>query len=178
MDSPETKTSKTWLDEVVIRELRATDLKALEWEGEYSHFRRMYAKAFERTQLGTALIWVVEDKPGHLIGQVFVLLNSGFDPELADGEHHAFLHSFRVRAEFRNRGLGARLLEVAEDDLRVRGFKLVGLNVADENVDAIRFYERHGYRKLMPISGEWSYVDQHGREQNVSEPGWRLIKNF
>jgi ribosomal protein S18 acetylase RimI-like enzyme len=178
MDSAETKVASSWSDQIVIRHLRPNELIALEWDGAYSHFRRVYARALQRAQNGMAVLWVAEGEESSLIGQVFVLLNSEFDPQLANGEDRAFIHSFRVRPEYRSRGLGARLLQIAEADLAARNFKIVGLNVADDNVSARRFYERYGYRPVMKVSGEWSYTDHLGVDRDVKEPGWRLIKNL
>jgi ribosomal protein S18 acetylase RimI-like enzyme len=178
MDSTETKAATTWLDQIGIRHLRPNELAALEWDGAYAHFRRVYARALQRAQNGMAVLWVAEGEAQRLIGQVFVLLNSEFDPQLANGEDRAFIHSFRVRPEFRSRGLGTRLLQKAEADLVARNFKIAGLNVAEDNVAALRFYERHGYRQVTKVSGEWSYTDHLGVERDVKEPGWRLIKNL
>lgn len=81
------------LDEISIRLANQADLPALEWEGAYLHFRRVYVRAFQRAQLGNALIWVVERDPTTLIAQLFVLLNNDVDPALADGRQQAFIPS-------------------------------------------------------------------------------------
>ena len=54
----------------------------------------------------------------------------------------------------RNRGQGAALLRAAEDVVRARGGELLEINVDGEDVDARRFYERHGYRNSEPGSQE------------------------
>jgi ribosomal protein S18 acetylase RimI-like enzyme len=174
MSIADSTTPPAWLAEVNIREATQDDLSAMEWEGAYKHFRRVYARAFERSRRGTALLWVAERDPGELLGQVFVLLRSEIDRELADGHQRAFIHSFRVRPAYRRAGLGARLMHHAEADLLQRGFHWVYLHVATENEQAIRFYERWGYSRLGPVAGEWSYEDDRGLVQNVSEPGWRM----
>lgn len=170
--------SANLLAEISIRQATRADLSLLEWEGAYLHFRRVYARAYQRAQLGHTLLWVVEYGPGLLIAQLFVLLHSDVDPAVADGHQRAFIHSFRVRPEFRRRGLGACLLTHAEVDLRERGFRWAYLHVANENIAAIRFYERNGYRRVSPISGDWSYVDHLGTERQVHEPGWRMAKEL
>ncbi len=167
-----------WLSSVSIRLADQHDLPALEWEGAYTHFRRVYAHAYQRTQRGQALIWVAEFDPGLLLGQVFVQLNSDADPSLADGVQSAFIHSFRVRPEYRNAGLGNRLLDTAEADLVSRDFRRVYLQVAWGNDAATRLYERRGYQRVVAISGEWSYEDHLGQLRHVSEPGWRLVKSL
>ncbi len=163
---------------ISIRQVTQQDLPALEWEGAYLHFRRVYARAFQRAQLGNALLWVIERDSGFLMAQLFVLLKSEADFSVADGRQRAFIHSFRVRQEFRRRGLGSYLLKHAEQDLQDRGFRWAYLHVADENTAAIRFYERNGYHRVSPISGDWTYEDHLGIERHMHEPSWRMAKEL
>lgn len=166
-----------WLAEAGIRQLTESDLPALEWDGAFTHFRRVYARAYERACRGQAVLWVAA-RPGLMLGQLFVLLTSETDPQVADGRRRAFIHSFRVRPEFRRRGLGSRLMHWAEADLLARGFTWASLHVALENEPAIRFYERWGYQRLEQVSGEWSYEDHEGLTRQVVEPGWRMGKHL
>jgi len=46
----------------------------------------------------------------------------------------------------RDEGIGARLLDAAESALRDRGAEVVALEALAANADAVRFYERQGYR--------------------------------
>lgn len=161
-----------------VRALLPEDARALEWEGEYIHFRRVYALAFERAAAGRAALWGLETADGELVGQVFVLLAAETDPELADGQARAFIHSFRIRPEHRNLGLGTGLLTYAEHDLEQRGFHWVTLNVAEDNPAAMRLYRRLGYWPLQRISGHWNFVDHEGRPRQMHEPGWRMGKEI
>jgi hypothetical protein len=70
-----------------------SDLPALEWEGAYRHFRRLYADTYYMMEKGQALIWVAEAASTMLIGQVFVSL-SGSRIELSDGEARAYIYGF------------------------------------------------------------------------------------
>lgn len=161
-----------------IRPLLPADAPALEWDGEFSHFRRVYAVAFQRAEAGNASLWGVEAAGGQLVGQLFVLLNSENDPQTADGRQRSFIHSFRIQPQHRNRGLGSGLLRQAEADLRARGFTWVALNVAEDNPGAIRLYQRHGYSEQHRVTGYWSFVDHEGRERHIHEPGWRMGKKI
>ena len=171
-------TAPGWLEQIQIRPLTAEELPALEWEGAFAHFRRVYDQAFARARRGNGLIWVAGQENGRLLGQIFVLLCSVYDPALADGRRQALIHSFRVRPELRGAGLGTRLLAHTEGDLARRGFQRVILNVARANPAAIRLYERNGYRKVGKDEGRWSYLDHQGIERHVHEPGWRMCKDF
>lgn len=161
-----------------IRPLRVEDLPALEWEGAYTHFRQVYAQAYQRARGGNARLWVLEQPGEEMLGQLFVLLNSQAVPELADGHSRAFIHSFRIRPSFRRRGLGSWLLRHAEGDLWRHGFAFTFLSVARANAQGRRFYARHGYKRMGADPGRWSYVDHHGRTRHVHEPGWRLRKEL
>jgi ribosomal protein S18 acetylase RimI-like enzyme len=164
-----------WLSRLKIRPVLQTDLPALEWEGEFTHFRCLYQEVYRASLEGKSILWVA-DLPGKgIIGQVFVQLSSN-RTELADGVLRAYLYAFRVRPAYRNQGVGRRLLMVAETDLVKRGFRWVSLNVGRDNPEARRFYERYGYRVVAAEPGNWSYLDDQGRRQEVHEPAWRMQK--
>ena len=53
-----------------IRCAEDADLIAMEWDGEYSHFRRLFADTYQQAELGLAKIWVAELDHTGLIGQL------------------------------------------------------------------------------------------------------------
>lgn len=57
-----------------------------------------------------------------------------------------YINVLAVRPNLRNRGLGARLLSLAEETARARGRRGLSLIVSDANAGARRLYERNGYR--------------------------------
>lgn len=165
----------SFLLQVQIRLIREKDLAALEWDGEYTHFRRIYADTYERTMQGRSLMWVADLPTQGVIGQVFIQLICD-RPELADGLRRAYLYAFRIRPEFRSQGLGSTMLAVVEDDLSQRGFSWVTLNVARDNPRARKLYERHGYLVVAAEPGIWSFPDENGLWHTREEPAWRMQK--
>ncbi|HNT24591.1 MAG TPA: GNAT family N-acetyltransferase [Anaerolineales bacterium] len=161
--------------EVNIRPGVRGDLPALEWDGEYRHFRRLYADTYFMVEKGQAVIWIAEAANEGVVGQVFVSL-SGARSELSDGLTRAYIYGFRVRPMYRSKGIGTRLLHTLEDDLVQRNFLLANLNVGRDNHGAIRFYERMGYHIVAAEPGRWSYIDDKGRRCDVCEPAWRMEK--
>jgi ribosomal protein S18 acetylase RimI-like enzyme len=159
----------------IIRHATQTDLPALEWDGELTRFRRLYAEAYERAEAGDAVIWVAELPGGGVVGQLFVSFRSG-RPELSDGLTRAYIYGVRVRSTYRNQGIGTHLMHTVEADLARRGFRYATLNVGRENPDACRFYERLGYRVVAPEPGRWTYEDENGICHEVHEPAWRMEK--
>lgn len=161
--------------EVGIRVATRSDLTALEWGGELKHFRRLFADAYERAELGEAIIWIAELPKVGVIGQLFMSLRSS-RPELSDGNTRGYIYGVRVRPTYRNRGIGTQLLHAAETELIRRGFHYVTLNVGRDNPKAQRLYERLGYRVVAPEEGRWSYEDEKGLRRDVYEPAWRMEK--
>lgn len=165
------------VQQVQIRHASHKDLPALEWEGEFAHFRHVFAEAFRLMELGDVIMWVVDLPDFGLIGQVFIQL---YGPKQiqSNGNKYAYIYGFRVRPTYRGYGIGSRLLEVVETDLVQRGFLRIALNVARGNEDARRLYERCGYHVTGPEPGIWSYLDDKGRRRFVNEPAWRMEKQF
>lgn len=168
---------RSWVNQVIIRQAKEGDLPALEWDGEYAHFRKIYADAYQRAATGSAVLWVAELPGAGIIGQVFIQLICD-RPEMADGFSRAYLYSFRIQAAYRRAGLGTRILRVVEADLVRRGFEYVTLNVAKTNLDAQRLYVRMNYRTVAHEAGVWNYPDQNGEWHRVEEPAWRMEKRL
>ena len=76
------------LDQVHIRKAVRSDLREIEWEGEYQRFRGVYADVFARTNRGLAIMWVAELCQQGLAGQAFVQLKMT-DRSCADGRKRA-----------------------------------------------------------------------------------------
>ncbi len=163
------------ITQLQIRLATAEDLPELEWGGELSHFRRIYAEAYRLMIAGDVLMWVATLPETGIVGQLFVHM---YHSNATDREHdpHAYIYGFRVRPQFRGRGIGSRLLLQAENDLIQRGFKRITLNVARDNPAARRLYERFGYQVVGVEPGIWSYIDDKGVQQHVNEPAWRMQK--
>jgi ribosomal protein S18 acetylase RimI-like enzyme len=162
---------------ISYRFVKPSDLPALEWDGEFIHFRRLYADIYKRVERGDGLMWVAEIPNAGIIGQLFISLSSN-RPELSDGWQRAYIYGFRIRPAYRNRGIGSGMMRVVETDLEARGYRLVTLNVAQNNPGALRLYERLGYRVVGYEPGEWSYLDHLGKRREVKEPAWRMEKKL
>jgi len=172
-------TSKVIFDPqlITIRFAEFKDLEAMEWDGEYRHFRRMYRDTFQRTLTGSTQMWVMRYEPDLMIGQLFVQLLSK-NTTLADGKHRAYIFSFRIRSEYRSRGLGTNFLNHVEINLLRRGFRTISLNVAQDNPQALKMYERNGYHVIGPDPGVWSYQTDEGEWVHMEEPAWRMEKQL
>lgn len=165
------------IEGLIIRLASRKDLPALEWDGQFTHFRRLYAQAIHRAEEGEAVLWLAELATIGLIGQLFVQLES-HRTELADGVTRAYIYSFRVRSDFRGDGIGTLLLQTAETDLGKRGYHNITLNVGRDNPSARRLYERFGYIVVANEPGRWSYLDHNGHRRQVHEPSWRMEKEL
>ncbi len=171
-------TEPTTITEFIIRPLREDELPALEWDGEYTHFRNLFRQSFEEMQLGQRVMLIAhEAETGALAGQVFVQFISG-DPKYADGASRGYLYALRVRPAYQSRGLGRQLILAAEDHLRTRRMAVATIGVAKGNLRAQKLYERMGYEIVAEDPGRWTYVDHLGRMREVNEPSWLMAREL
>jgi ribosomal protein S18 acetylase RimI-like enzyme len=162
------------LESLLIRAASTADLPAMEWDGEYRRYRRVYEQAMEEARLGRRLILLAEVE-GRVVGQIIVQLGTGH-PALDDGAATGYMHALRVRPELRGQGVGTSLIEEAEAQLRLRGFRKAAIAAAKDNPRARQLYEKLGYSIVADDPGEWTYIDDQGRTQSISEPADILLK--
>ena len=91
---------------------------------------------------GNAVFWTVEHE-GALIGELYAFLQIEEDKDFADGCAAAYLCAFRVKKEYRGRGLGSRMMEAALKDLKARGFQSATIGVSEERNE--KLYRRLGF---------------------------------
>jgi len=66
--------------------------------------------------------------------------------------HRGWLNYFAVMPKFQNRGYGKQLLTHGEDKLLKLGCPKINLQIRDDNLDAINFYEITNYKKDKCVS--------------------------
>ncbi|HOW07773.1 MAG TPA: GNAT family N-acetyltransferase [Flexilinea sp.] len=168
---------ETWLDSVNIRLMRESDLPLIEWGDEYVRYRKIYREVYRNFLAGRAFPWIAEIEKYGVIGQVFLTEKQpdpAFDPE----QPYMFLSSFRVKPDFRNRGLGTLLLKICEVTARDRNIHNVFLNCAKTNKRCKAFYERNGFTVLREDPGKWSFIDHKGAIREEVEPAWTMVKKI
>lgn len=152
---------RNWLDTVIIRFLRESDLPALEWDGEFKRYRRVYREVYRNEQKGISIPLVAETAADGMVGQVFITQREP-NPFYGINRPYFFLSSFRIKPPFRCHGLGSLLLEECEKQVRLHHLRDIYLNCAKDNNRARWFYLDHGFRVIRPDDGEWSYVNDEG----------------
>ena len=160
--------------QINIRLATAADLKTLEWDGEYTYYRRLFRRAIDEAERGRRVLLLAEIGD-QVVGQIFVQLmtRATFSTQRASS---GYLYAFRVKPPYRNRGVGSHLLHAAEDKLESQGFRRAVISVAKSNLAAKRLYERAGYVVFTVDPGEWSYLDHEGQLREVLEPAFVMEK--
>ncbi len=84
-----------------------------------------------------------------------------------------------VGPAFRRQGVGRSLIEAIEDKARTVGLGKVNLEVALDNTEALRLYERMGYRRFgAPIVNRWEQLNYDGSSEEVEEHSWIMVKDL
>ncbi len=102
------------------------------------------ARRLERLLVGGEVIALLTGDPAVALALLTLRPNVWYDGPVA------LLDELYVAPQLRGRGLGSALLIAAEDVIRRRGGELVEINVEGDDIDARRFYERHGYVNSEP----------------------------
>jgi len=160
--------------QIIIRLATVADLKALEWDGEYTHYRRLFKRAIDEARRGRRILLLAEIED-QVVGQIFLQLmtRATFSAKRVSS---GYLYAFRVKSPFRNQGVGSQLLRAAEANLGARGFRRAVISVAKSNLAARRLYARAGYAIFTVDPGEWSYFDHEGQLRKVQEPAFVMEK--
>lgn len=87
------------------------------------------------------LVFVAEDDDGTLLGLAMVTLR----PELLSSNDSSHLEAIVVAKQAEGRGIGARLMEAAEQGALAAGARSMSLHVFANNQRARRVYERCGF---------------------------------
>lgn len=69
----------------------------------------------------------------------------------------ALLDELYVAPDIRGRGIGSDIVALMVSSARTRGVRLIEVNVDEGDVDAQRFYERHGFSASEPDSTERAF---------------------
>lgn len=159
-----------------IRKLRHDDLAKLEWYGQFSHFRNLFARSYQGQREGKRFL-LVADLKDFPIGRLFIQFGEK-NSRFSDGSSRAYLYSFQVMELFQGFGIGTRLIRIAEALLIQHKFSIATIAVVKTNEGALRLYQREGYKIYGEDEGRWSYFDQFGNEQKIHEPCWLLEKHL
>jgi GNAT superfamily N-acetyltransferase len=108
------------------------------------------AARLRRLLAGDQTIAIVAGSPPVAIGLVTLRANVWYDGSVA------LLDEMYVAPRLRRRGIGSAIIEHLLSLARDTGIDLIEINVDEGDVDAQRFYERHGFASAEPGSTERS----------------------
>ncbi|MFC3093462.1 GNAT family N-acetyltransferase [Alteromonas sediminis] len=102
-----------------------------------------YLSAFEAINSDPNNALIVVELDGNVVG----MLQMTFIPYLTHiGSWRCLIEGVRVHEAFRGQGLGERMFEFAIKKARSKGCRLVQLTSDKQRPDAIRFYEKLGFK--------------------------------
>lgn len=105
----------------------------------------------ERLLAGTSIFAIIAGTPPVAVAVVSVRPNVWYDGNVA------LLDELYVDPRHRNDGIGSAIIELVRERARAIGVDAIEINVDEHDVDAQRFYERHGYSSTEPDSTERAF---------------------
>lgn len=146
-----------------IRRANLSDLESIyqiEIECFYEDaFPLSYLKQFLKDPRFITLVAILENKiVGFIVGSI----------EFLRDKNVGHVYSIDVKPEYRRRGVGSCLLETIENILKKEGAEKCYLEVSVNNITAIKFYLKHGYKFLEVLGDYYGY----------GKDGIRLVKEM
>jgi ribosomal protein S18 acetylase RimI-like enzyme len=121
--------------------------------------RVLYAELLAKPDTLLLLAFDGEMAIGYGLAHVMELEDTWIPDTWQTGSRIGEIESLSVLPEYRGSGLGSELLEALERHLREQGVRDLILGALPGNTDAIRLYERRGYRPT------WLYLSKfEGRD--------------
>lgn len=165
---------------MMIRECAAIDIEALDRHMP-TRTSAVHESHFAQQQAGRWTYMVAWEEEDTVPVGVCVIRWDGWadDEGLAVPPGLPQVTNLQVHAARRGRGVGTALLESAEERTRSRGFRQLGLAVADDNAEAAKLYARLGYTDS-GVRHESRYMDRDddGNAFEVVEHNVVLIKDL
>ena len=90
----------------------------------------------------------------YLKKKMFKSNNSNKNMVICDNDRIGILITATIKDDD-GRGFGTALMKKAEKVGKSNGFKYITLSVRSENINAIKIYQVHGYKKVIDKSGNW-----------------------
>ena len=134
-------------------------------------FRESIEAALTRAENGE-IIYLVAEINGYPVGQVLV------DCITRKDEGVGIVWALRVIPNMQNLGIGSKLMQAAEQTLRVRGLHSAELEVAQDNTGARRLYDRLGYQVTRETVTRWWYRTPAGETVHVDQDAWVMRKTL
>lgn len=156
---------------VTIRRAKREDLPTLEWYGLHTPHREIIADAYRLQERGDGTM-LLADVNGFPVGQICI----DFLRKRPSGR--ATLWALRVFQPFRGLGLGAMLVQAAEQIVIRRGVTVAELGVDRDNSGVLPFYERLGYEHCGRERGQFLYHTPEGKLIRVAIDQWLLCKQL
>jgi ribosomal protein S18 acetylase RimI-like enzyme len=91
--------------------------------------------------------FVAQDEAGKIVG--FIM--TSMEPRKTGS-----IITIDVMPDWRGKGVGKKLMGLAEEELKTRGAKKIILQTAVDNIDAIGFYKKLGYKEKKRIKDYYS----------------------
>ena len=80
--------------------------------------------------------WIALDEFDRVIGCIGTRI---------DDEGKLFLSRLYIKFDLKRHGIGSKLLELAEESARKRGFKEIYVHLGKDYLESQKFYPKHGY---------------------------------
>lgn len=159
-----------------IRKASSEEMLTL-WEYASASAASPTAKFFyNNIETENAVFWTVEHE-SELIGELYAFYDLE-DKDFADGDNTAYLCAFRIREDYRGKGIGTKLLCEVLSSLKGAGYTRATIGVSPGEERNIKLYQSQGFITKVKDC----YLDPCARDDNMrpkqDEGFWLFAKEL
>ncbi len=104
-------------------------------------------KWFEEIKSGNRLVFIYKNN-GEYIGEGALVLDEG-DPDYTIPDKRIYVSRMIVKKEYRNRGIGSKILEFLIARAKDMGYSEMTIGVDKDNVNALHLYRKYGFTEVL-----------------------------
>lgn len=123
--------------------------------------RTLYEEVFRKPETFLFLARVERELVGYALGHVLGSAESWWSDTWRTGDRVGELESISVLPEHRGAGIGSALLDAVDAEFARLGVDEQVIGVLPGNIDALRLYQRRGFRPT------WLYLSRFGRADRL-----------
>jgi len=165
---------------IKIVKAKKTDLNILNKELSVKEILWFHEEKLKEQEKGKSM-WLIAWKNNHPIGHVQVRFNGSKITKVKSNlKNCPHIESLGVKEDYRKKGVGTKLMNYAENLVKKKGYKKVGLAVEKRNLFLEKLYFKRGYKNWGKgiVIDSWYVLNKKRNKQKVSEKCNYFIKTL
>ncbi len=168
------------MEDKEIKKATKKDLTILDKELSIKAIPWFHEEKLKEQEKGKS-IWLIAWENNHPIGHIQVRFDGSKIKKVKSNlKNCPHIESLGVKENYRKKGVGTKLMDYAENLVKKKGYKKVGLAVEKDNIFLEKLYSKRGYKNWGKefVTDSWNVLNKKENKQKVNEKCNYFIKEI